>query len=129
MLDPGPLASEEYCYLTTVGRVSGRPHEVEMWFSLHDSTLYMLSGGGDRSDWVRNLRRNPRVSVRISDETFEGQARVVTDPAEDDLARRLLVDKYERTPGSLSGWRRSALPVAVDLSKPLRSQRLETTLR
>jgi deazaflavin-dependent oxidoreductase (nitroreductase family) len=115
MVDSGPLASEEYCYLTTVGRVSGRPHEVEMWFSLQDSTLYMLSGAGGRSDWVKNLRSNPRVSVRISDRVFRADARVVTDPKEDELARRLLVDKYERTPGSLSGWRRRALPVAVDL--------------
>ena len=34
----------------------------------------------------------------------------------DELARRLLVEKYEDAPGSLSGWRRTALPVAVDLA-------------
>jgi hypothetical protein len=32
------------------------------------------------------------------------------------LARRLLVEKYESRPGSLANWRRTALPVAVDLS-------------
>lgn len=114
-MDPRRFDDEEYCYLTTTGRVSGRPHEVEMWFSLGDSTLYMLSGGGDRSDWVKNLKRNPGVSVRIFGHNFEGQARVVTDPVEDELARRLLVEKYERSPGSLANWRRTALPVAVDL--------------
>lgn len=74
----------------------------------------MLSGS-DRSDWVRNLRRTPEVSVRISSERFAGRARVVEDEEEDELARRLLVEKYEETPGSLSNWRRTALPVAVDL--------------
>lgn len=42
--------------------------------------------------------------------------RVVEDPEEDALARELLVEKYERTAGSLSSWRRTALPVAVDLA-------------
>jgi deazaflavin-dependent oxidoreductase (nitroreductase family) len=76
----------------------------------------MLSGGRDRSDWVRNLRRNPEVAVRIASEHFDGQARVVEDAEEDALARRLLVEKYERTPGRLANWRRNALPVAVDLA-------------
>jgi deazaflavin-dependent oxidoreductase (nitroreductase family) len=114
-MDAQGIDEEEYCYLTTVGRVSGRPHEVEMWFSLHGSTLYMLSGGRDRSDWVKNLRRNPKVSVRIAGETFACKARIVTEAVEDELARRLLVEKYERRPGSLSNWRRTALPIAVDL--------------
>jgi deazaflavin-dependent oxidoreductase (nitroreductase family) len=116
-IDPRDLADEEFCYLTTTGRVTGRPHEIEIWFALGHSghTLYLLSGGRDRSDWVKNLRRNPKVTVRIDGEHFESLARVVEDAKEDDLARRLLVDKYEREPGSLANWRRTALPVAVDL--------------
>jgi deazaflavin-dependent oxidoreductase (nitroreductase family) len=108
------LADEEFCYLTTTGRVTGKPHEIEIWFALTDGVLYMLSGGRDRSDWVRNLRRTPRVTVRIADERFEGRARLVEDLEEDALARRLLTEKYERTPGSLANWRRTALPVAVE---------------
>jgi deazaflavin-dependent oxidoreductase (nitroreductase family) len=109
------LNNEEYCYLTTTGRVTGRPHEIEIWFSLDGDTLYMLSDSHS-SDWVENLRRTPEVTVRIAGEQFEGSARVVEDPEEDELARRLLIEKYERNPGSLSNWRRTALPVAVDFS-------------
>jgi len=107
------LAEEDFCYLTTVGRVTGKPHEIEIWFALDGTTLYMLAGN-DRSDWVKNLRKTPEVTVRIAAQIFDGRARVVEEEGEDELARRLLVDKYERTPGSLSNWRRSALPVAVD---------------
>ena len=109
--DPRDLADEEFCYLTTIGRVTGRPHEIEIWFALEDSSgsLYLLSGGRDRSDWVKNLRHNPEVTVRIDGEHFESLARVVEDAKEDDLARWLLVDKYEREPGSLANWRRTAL--------------------
>ena len=121
MTNPEPdlraLAGESYCYLTTKGRVTGRAHEVEMWFGVgpEGHTLYMLAGGGDRSDWVKNLMRDPRVTVSVADERVEGRARVVGDPEEDDLARRLLVEKYESSPGRLANWSRTALPVAVDL--------------
>ena len=110
------LADEDFCYLTTVGRVSGRPHEIEIWFAMENQTLYMLSGGRDRSDWVKNLRRNPEVTVRLAGKHFEGRARLVEREEEDELARRLLIEKYERNPGSLANWRRTALPVAVDLA-------------
>ena len=111
------LAEEDFCYLTTKGRVSGRPHEIEIWFSLvpESQTLYMLSGDRDRSDWVRNILRDPGVTVRIAGEKFSGLAREARDPEEDELARRLLVEKYESRPGSLADWRRTALPVIVDL--------------
>ena len=118
MLDLRTLAGEDFCYLTTTGRVSGAPHEIEMWFALvpETRTLYMLSGGSDRSDWVKNLRRNPEVTVRIAEESFSGHAREAGDAEEDELARRLLVEKYESRPGSLENWRRTALPVAVALA-------------
>ena len=110
------LADEDFCYLTTTGRITGRPHEIEMWFALEGETLYMLSGGRTRSDWVKNILRTPEVTVRIDGEHFDGRGRIVDGAEqEDELARELLVAKYERNPGSLSNWRRSALPVAVDL--------------
>jgi deazaflavin-dependent oxidoreductase (nitroreductase family) len=112
----GALAGEDFCYLTTTGRVTGRSHMIEIWFALDGHTLYMLSGGRDGSDWVRNLLRAPEVTVRIADEHFEGRARIVEEGEEDELARSLLIEKYESTPGSLSNWRRTALPVAVDLA-------------
>jgi deazaflavin-dependent oxidoreductase (nitroreductase family) len=110
-------AEEQYCYLTTRGRVSGRPHRIEIWFAIDEATLYMLSGGGERSDWVKNLRQEPAVTVEIGDGRFDGCARVVTDQSEDGRARALVHDKYARGyAGDLSKWRRSALPVAVDLA-------------
>ncbi len=111
------LADEAYCYLTTTGRVSGRPHTIEIWFGAQDGTLYLLSGGGDRSDWVKNLRAHPTVTVRIAGHTFTGQARIVSDPQEDALARRLLATKYQdwREGRPLSAWARTALPVAIEV--------------
>ncbi|RPI89373.1 MAG: nitroreductase family deazaflavin-dependent oxidoreductase [Chloroflexi bacterium] len=111
------LAKEEYCYLTTTGRLSGKPHEIEIWFGLRNSTLYLLSGGGEGSDWVKNLLKNPSVRVRIAKRTFAGTARLVKEKEEDTEARYLLAEKYQEWEDgkTLSEWARTALPVAIDL--------------
>jgi deazaflavin-dependent oxidoreductase (nitroreductase family) len=112
------LASEDFCYLTTTGRKSGKAHEIEIWFAIHDGTLYMLSGGGDAADWVRNIKKDPRVRVRINSQNAVLKARVVRAGTTDDqLARELLDAKYMgwRSGKKLSSWARGALPVAIDL--------------
>jgi deazaflavin-dependent oxidoreductase (nitroreductase family) len=112
------LATEQFCYLTTTGRVTGNPHEIEIWFGIADGRLYMLAGARDRSDWVRNLIKQPNITIRIAGRTFDAVARVVeagTD--EDTMARNLLVQKYRSPRDDLAGWGRTALPVAFDLSK------------
>ena len=114
----GSLAAEAFCYFTTTGRVTGRPHTIEIWFALNGRTLYMLSGNGPRhrADWVRNLMKTPVATVRIGEREFPGSGRIVEDSEEDGLARGLLLEKYEPTySGDLSDWGRTALPVAVDL--------------
>jgi len=110
-------AETNFCYLTTTGRVTGEPHEIEIWFAADGDTLFMLAGAGDRSDWVRNLRAQPAVTVRVGDVTYDATARVVQDPDESRRARTLVFDKYQpRNNGSLEGWRESALPVAFDIT-------------
>lgn len=112
---PQEPGDQPYCYLTTTGRVSGRPHRIEIWFALRDATLYLLSGDRERSDWVRNLLANPRVSVELGDVRRDTTARVVEpDTEEDALARRLLLDKYApQYRGDLTEWGRDSLPVAI----------------
>ena len=66
-------ADTENCYLGTVGRVSGRTHEVEIWFGVVGDVLYMINGSG-AADWYRNALVNPEVTVRIDGETRAGRA-------------------------------------------------------
>lgn len=113
------LANESFCYLTTTGRRSGRPHTIEIWFALKENTLYMLSGGRDKADWVKNIAQQPNVQVRIRDTVFQGSARIVRaaeDAQEDALAREIVYNKYTaRGEDDLDDWARTSLPVAVDL--------------
>ncbi len=109
------LTDEDYCYVTTTGRVSGKPHEIEIWFGLCGNTIYLLSGGGDKSDWVKNMRANPQVKVRIAKHNFTGHARFVLEAEEESQVRHLLAAKYQgwREGRKLSEWARIALPVAI----------------
>ena len=115
------LTAQPYCYLTTTGRRTGRPHTVEIWFGVRGDILYIMAGGRDRSDTVRNIRANPELRVRIGDTTFAGRGRVIDpDAPEDALARRLLLEKYAPGySGNLDSWGRTALPFAIDITAVL----------
>ncbi len=118
-----PLTDEQLAerngYLTTTGRVSGRPHEIEIWFGVAPDrrTVYLLSGGGDRADWVRNIDRDGVATFRVLGVTHEGIARQASD-AEKQTARESLAAKYYGWSGGElpNDWSRSALPIAIDLS-------------
>ena len=110
------LSAEEYCYLTTTGRVSGRPHEIEIWFAAQHDKVFLLSGS-EKSDWVKNLLKDPAVAVRIANHHFQGTARVVKDKEEELRARYMLAEKYQEWEEgrTLSEWARTALVVGIDL--------------
>ena len=113
---PEDVGGEAFCYLTTRGRRTGRPHEIEIWFAVAGDTFYLMSGGGDAADWVRNLRAEPTATLRVGETVWTGRGRVVADGGEAARARRLVFDKYQPGyGGSLTRWRDRALPVAVDV--------------
>jgi deazaflavin-dependent oxidoreductase (nitroreductase family) len=117
-LSVSQLTKEEYCYLTTTGRVSGRLHQIEIWFGAQNNSLYLMAGNHN-SDWLKNLLKDPNVTVRIAKRIFPGTARLVQDQQEEMTVRNLLADKYKEreTDGSLSEWARTALPVAIDVKE------------
>jgi deazaflavin-dependent oxidoreductase (nitroreductase family) len=109
------LAAEPYCYLTTTGRRSGQRREIEIWFALINRTVYLLAGGGDRANWVRNLRVEPRAVVQIGDRALGTRGREPQPGAESDEARRALFAKYSTARSELTRWRDHGLLVALDL--------------
>src|SRR5919199_3234186 len=109
-------AGEPYAYLTTIGRRTGRPHRIEIWFAAQEGRMYLLAGGRERSDWVRNLRANAHVTVELGGETHLGAARVLqAGTVEDQRARELLVAKY-REGDNLDEWGPTSLPVVIEFS-------------
>jgi deazaflavin-dependent oxidoreductase (nitroreductase family) len=76
----------EFLYLTTTGRRTGLPREIEIWFTHRADCCYLVAEAGERAQWVRNLRADPRVRWRIGAKTYAGRARVVSRVREARLA-------------------------------------------
>jgi deazaflavin-dependent oxidoreductase (nitroreductase family) len=111
------MESPAFCYLTTRGRRTGRPHTIEIWFVVAGASAYLMAGGRDQADWVRNLMAEPAVTLRVGEQSWPAQGRVVEDgTAEDAEARRRMLAKYSAPgTGDLDSWGRSALVVAIDV--------------
>jgi deazaflavin-dependent oxidoreductase (nitroreductase family) len=111
------LATEEFAHLTTTGRRTGAPHEIEIWFATDGRDLWMISGGRDRSDWVQNLLVTPEATVRIAATTFAVTARAgIDDPATRRVAAEALHAKYAAQVRATAGeWVADAYLVAFAL--------------
>lgn len=107
--------ADSVCYLQTVGRTTGRPRTIEIWFATDGERLFLLSGGRDRAHWVRNLRLDPHVRLRIGGRSLDGEARIIEGQEGDRTAREMLAAKYQGwMPGRpLSAWAATSLPVEV----------------
>jgi deazaflavin-dependent oxidoreductase (nitroreductase family) len=77
---------EQYLYLTTRGRKSGLPREIEIWFTEYDGRYYVIAEHVT-SQWLKNLQACPDVQVRIADEHFPASARVITATSDSGLLR------------------------------------------
>jgi len=108
-------ADDSVCHLQTTGRSSGRPRTIEIWFATDGERIYLLAGGRDRAHWVRNLRVEPRVRMRIGGQTLDGIARVIEGQERESRARQMLAAKYQGWSEGrpLSGWAAGSLPVEI----------------
>jgi len=89
-------ADAEFLYLTTIGRRSGQPREIEIWFTRCDRRYYLVAEHREEAQWVRNLRAEPRVRARVGDATFDATARVVDATAEGELCGQVRARSEEK---------------------------------
>ena len=108
---------QEYLYLTTRGRKTGRERRIEIWFTRRGRSYYLVAEHGLRAHWVQNLLVEPRVRWRVGTTAFRGRARVVRAETAPALVRDIQArsrDKYgwgdglvvELDPGPLRPHRR-----------------------
>ena len=63
--------------LTTRGRKSGLPREVLLPCVRTPSTIITISTYGMQSDWIRNLRKDPAISVTRAGQVVGARAEIV----------------------------------------------------
>jgi general stress protein 26 len=91
--------SEKFLYMSSTGRVTGKTHRIEIWFAEHEGCFYLCSEYPDKSDWVKNIRKNPQVQFHVGEREEEvadmaGIAEVVTDEAELEPVKAQFREKY-----------------------------------
>jgi len=85
----GPIADlfawRSILRLTTTGRKSGQPRSTCVSFlpltETGETHYVIFSGWGVSSNWYRNLRANPEVTIRVGRRTLQATAEPVQDPA------------------------------------------------
>jgi deazaflavin-dependent oxidoreductase (nitroreductase family) len=93
------IADRQVLYLTTIGRRTGLPREIEIWFVICRERFYLFAETGEAAGWVKNIRRNPEVSVRIAEGQIAASARVL-----DRETERALWDEVAALANQKYGW-------------------------
>ena len=112
------VAFEKYIHLTTSGRKTGKPHNVELWFAVGGNRVY-LSHEGEETDWVKNMKKNRSVKFEIGGRTFIGNARLLEDHTEEAwTAKMVLYEKYygKAAKEIIEDWFSLSKLVAVELA-------------
>jgi deazaflavin-dependent oxidoreductase (nitroreductase family) len=76
--------ADPYLYLTTTGRKTGLPREIEIWFVVHNGSLYVFAERFHQAHWVRNIARNSRVRVRVAGRTLDATAEALDETRDAD---------------------------------------------
>ncbi|OSC25515.1 MULTISPECIES: nitroreductase family deazaflavin-dependent oxidoreductase [Mycobacterium] len=72
--------------LETTGRKSGQPRRTAVGGRVVDNQFWMVSEHGEHSDYIRNIKANPAVRVRVGGTWRHGTAHLLP---EDDAVQRL----------------------------------------
>jgi deazaflavin-dependent oxidoreductase (nitroreductase family) len=100
LLYRGPIAdllrSRCVLLLTTTGRRSGVPRTGPVSFMPVDDHFIVFSGWGIKSNWYRNLRANPEVTIKVGRKQMRATARLVEDP---ERRRALMRQQQARSSG------------------------------
>lgn len=65
--------------ITVKGRRSGREVTLPVWFSLEEKTLWLLPVHGSRTQWYRNVLKDPTITVRAGRHTLTAAVRPRTE--------------------------------------------------
>lgn len=92
------MSSEPFLYLTTTGRCSGLPRQIEIWYVEHNQCFYIVSEHQENAHWVKNILNKPvvlfSVGMRTDPESVQSEqrtlARTIRNPKEPNLVNQVL---------------------------------------
>ncbi len=119
--DPQNLASlnrASLLELTVVGRKTGTPRTVKIWFVATQDKIYVSSGRGSDSQWVKNLKQTPTVTCQMGSTRLQGTAAWLEGKQVQDDIFPLFFRKYFRARiFHWIGWYREAFAFEITLQQ------------
>ena len=110
------LAPRAFALLETIGRRTGLPRQTPVGNGLVGDTFWLVAAHGDQADYVRNLRANSRVRVKVRGVWRTGTATVLDE--DDPVARgRTLPYQWDAAIGRAMAT--TPLTIRIDLEPPV----------
>jgi deazaflavin-dependent oxidoreductase (nitroreductase family) len=106
--------------ITTIGRRSGQPRRIEIWFLNVGGRIYITGTPGPR-DWYANLTTNPEFMFHLKESTTADLVGVASPVSDPEVRRRVLSDmaaQWYRGQADLDDLVESAPLVEVALRLP-----------
>ncbi len=103
--------------ITTIGRKTGQPRRLEIWFYNVDGRLF-LAGPPGRRDWYANLLANPRFTFHLKESTradIPATAKPVREESERRAILSRIMEKVEVDRRQLDSWVRASPLLEVQL--------------
>lgn len=110
-MDRGGIAD-----ITTIGRKTGLPRRIEIYFHQFDGEYYLTGRHGRRRDWEANIEANPEFTLHLK-RGITADVPVLGEPEPDPetrarILRRALVENWDSDPvrveASLHKWVQSS---------------------
>lgn len=107
----GFLISKWVMVLTTYGRRTSRLRKTGLWYVQEGRSIYCLSRRGASSQWLKNLKKCPDVSIRIGHTIRPAEGMLVQKESEHKRILSKFYDKYRGLGGLLLQRDRAVLVV------------------
>jgi len=91
----GWMLGDRFLLLTHTGRKSGLPRQTVIEVVQHDKTsdtYYVVSGWGEKSDWYRNIRKDPSVVIQTGRRTFRSTTEFVPEDKAVEIVQAYALD-------------------------------------
>lgn len=111
---PKALDSSNELKITVIGRKTGREYSTPVWFVRDGRTVFLLPGGGSRSNWYRNVLKIKRIKISSGKVSLDLAAKSVTDSSRISS----IVDKFRSKYGATYYSDPKRFDVALDLTLP-----------
>ena len=106
--------------ITTIGRKSGLPRRIEIYFHHFDGEFILTGRPGFKRDWMANLTANPEFTLHLKRDVTEDIAAVATPIGDPEERAEVLFKVLTQSWGTPEEKARADLPIWVEKSPLVR---------